>query len=417
MIENKNFVIGKSELKNIEELPELLEEMAGGDVLRWYVSRTTDEEITVETTICTEVKEKFHGDLPEMIYPGKSVVINVVPTGVGCDIGGYAADAAPATSLLASCTDYLITNPNAVNASNFISIDDNVLYSEGFMIDLFCKGKVNLYRTYSNKVGLIIEKTTEKNLEVVFNIINTVRAVHGIDIEHYVVTRKPIGGHCVKEPSGAYVGRIDNPDVLFEACEYLIGKGVEAIGITSNIKDLPPEEYARHFEGELPNPVGGAEAVISHLICKKFKLPSAHAPMINIKELDLVHNVVDARGAGEMSSVSGLACVLIGLNRAPQISLGNRMRLKDAVNLDNLMAVVAPATALGGIPMLYAEKLGIPIIAVKNNKTILNVTKEKLNLKNVIEVENYPEAAGILMALKKGIAIPSLYRPLRTLRF
>lgn len=40
-----------------------------------------------------------------------------------------------------------------------------------------------------------------------------------------------------------------------------------------------------------------------------------------------------------------------------------------------------------------------------------------LNLKNIIQVNNYPEAAGILQALKKGIGISSLYRPLATLKF
>ena len=86
------------------------------------------------------------------------------------------------------------------------------------------------------------------------------------------------------------------------------------------------------------------------------------------------------------------------------------------VNINNLTAVVAPASALGGIPVIYAEKYNVPIIAVKNNQTILDVTQAKLNLKNVIRVNNYPEAAGIIQALKKGISIASLYRPLATLR-
>jgi hypothetical protein len=213
------------------------------------------------------------------------------------------------------------------------------------------------------------------------------------------------------------VGRIDNPGVLFSACERLIRAGVSAVAVTSNIKDLPLDNYARHFQGEHPNPVGGAEAVISHLICSRYKIPAAHAPMINVKDMALTSGVVDARGAGEFASVSGLACVLIGLGHAPQVSRSNRCRVQDAINIGNLIAVVAPASALGGIPMLYASKYNIPVIAVKNNETILDVTQKKLNLKNVIEVDNYPEAAGILQALQKGICISSLYRPLETLRY
>jgi hypothetical protein len=419
MIENRVYIIQRAELKQIEELPGVLEKRAGCNILRWYISAIKNGEIVVEATLYPEGGCFFSGDPVGTVFPGKSVVVSLIPTGIGCDIGGYAADAAPVTALLASCTDYLITNPNAVNASNFISMDKNVLYCEGYMIDLFCKGLVNLYRPYANKLGLIIEKTGRRELEIVFNIINTVRAVHGVDIEHYVVTGDYIGGHCVQTASGAYVGKIDNPGVLFKACDYLKEKGVNAIAVTSNIKDLPTENYAKHFRGEHPNPVGGAEAVISHLVCGTYKLPCAHAPMINFKDMELGDGIVDARGAGEYLSVSGLACVLIGLSKAPQIESNGIFRnpTADVVNINNLLAVVVPAGALGGIPMFYASRYGIPVIAVKNNRTILDVTKEKLKLGNVIEVENYVEAAGIIQALRRGLSIESLYRPLKTLRF
>ena len=125
---------------------------------------------------------------------------------------------------------------------------------------------------------------------------------------------------------------------------------------------------------------------------------------------------MDARGAGEFSSKSGLACVLVGLRQAPQISLHPGCPVKDIVNINNLLAVVAPAGALGGIPVLFAQKYKIPIIAVKNNGTILDVTRDKLDLSPVVEVDNYAEAAGIIQALKRGISIRSIYRPLTTLR-
>ena len=174
--------------------------------------------------------------------------------------------------------------------------------------------------------------------------------------------------------------------------------------------------YAEHFEGRHPNPIGGAEAVISHLICKKYAIPAAHAPLLNIKDLELKSRIVDARGAGEFASTSGLACVLIGLSRAPQIMKKQCCGIEDIVNVYNLLAVVAPAGALGGIPVLYSASNNVPVIAVRENKTILEVTQSKLNLENIIEVNNYPEAAGILLALKKGINISSLYRPLKTIR-
>jgi hypothetical protein len=400
----------------MEELPALLGRKAGKDILRWYISKVRDEKIVVEVTLFRKGGKSIPDESIGNLYPGKSVVLSIIPTGVGCEIGGYAADAAPATTLLASCTDYLITNPNAVNASNFISMEDNVLYTEGFTIDLFCKGEVNLYKPYSNNVGLIIEKADHESLEIVYNIINTVRAVHGVDIESVVVTKDPIGGRCLQYKSGAYVGTLEDPSVLFEAAEYLIEKGVNAIGITSNIQDLPADNYAKHFDGQHPNPIGGAEAIISHLISEKYRVPAAHAPMINIKELDLKSNIVDARGAGEFSSPSGLACILIGLSKAPQLLRNNSCRIKDVVNINNLLAIVAPASTLGGIPMLYTQTYNIPIIAVRENKTILDVTNEKLHLKNVYQAQNYVEAAGMVQALRKGVCIDSLRRPLETLR-
>lgn len=416
MIENREYIIDRSMLPEITGLPEILSEKSQGKILRWYISRVTAQAIHVEATL-------WSGSLPALppvssrpVFPGRSVVVSVIPTGIGCEVGGYAADAAPATSLMAACTDYLITNPNAVNASDFISLKDNVLYTEGLIIDRFCQGTLDLYITPRNRVGLIIEKTGPENLAVVFNIVNAVRAIHGVDIVDWVVTDEPIGGRCLQEKSGAYVGEIENPGTLFSACDYLLKRGANALAITSNIRELPLDNYALHFAGKHPNPVGGAEAVISHLVGRRYGLPAAHAPMINTRQMNLVDPVVDARGAGEYSSASGLACVLVGLGRSPQFSLENRYGIVDAVNIRNLIAVVAPAAALGGIPMLYAERFGIPIVAVKENGTILQVRSGDLGLKNVIEVGNYAEAAGVIQALRQGIAIESLYRPFVTMR-
>jgi len=416
MIRNRQYAIKRSEVASFESLPEMIENLLGDKALRWYVSRIDGDEIIVEATMCDEATGHFSGSVVGSHYPGKSAILSIIPTGVGCDIGGYAGDAAPATSLLALTADYLITNPNAVNASNFIRLDDNIVYTEGFSIDLFCQGLVNLYRPYSNRVGLIIEKTDADGLAAVFNILNTVRATHGVNITDYVVTDRPIGGRCVENQSGAFVGTIDNPGVLFEACEKLTARGVNAIAVTSNIQDLPAENYAKHFAGEYPNPVGGVEAIISHLITRRYQLPSAHGPLLNIKQLDLTHGIVDARGAGEMASVSGLACVLIGLQRAPQIKVRPNHRIADIININNLLAVVTPAGCLGGIPVLSTRKYNIPVIAVRENQTILNVTQSEVRLNGVIEVRNYAEAAGVVLALKKGISVESISRPLQTLR-
>lgn len=419
MIQNKQLRIKRTDAASREPLHQLIGRAVGQNALRWYVAQLTKDEMVVEATLSEEASGQFGGEAERRLYPGKTAVLSVIPTGIGCSIGGYAGDASPATNLLAATADYLITNPNAVNASNFINLDNGgVVYTDGGCIDLFCRGLVDLHLPYSNRVGLIIEKAEDRKLDVVFNVLNTVRAVHGVDIADYVITEKPIGGRCVENKSGAFVGSVDNPQVLFDACEKLIRKGANAIAVTSSITDLPLDNYVKHFDGEYPNPVGGVEAVISYSVTHRFRVPSAHAPLANQQEhLDLHHNVVDARGAGEMASASGLACILIGLRRAPQISPGRGSRIKDVIGIDNVLAVVAPAGSLGGIPMVYARKYGIPVIAVAENRTIFDVTGERLDLDNVIEVRSYAEAAGIILALKQGINLESIRRPLATLRY
>ncbi|MBW4478369.1 MAG: DUF3326 domain-containing protein [Tolypothrix brevis GSE-NOS-MK-07-07A] len=417
MIVNKEYIIARAKLPKVDLLADVIQEMLGKEVIRWYLSNVTEDEITVQATLYDDKINQNNEDVTKQYFLGKNAVLSIIPTGIGCEIGGYAGDASPSTNLLATTVDYLITNPNAVNASDFIGLSNNVVYTEGSFIDLFSQGKVNLYLPYANKIGLIIDKSDDWKLDIIFNVVNAVRAVHGVDIVDYVITSEPIASRCCQNKAGAFVGTVDNPLILLEACEKLINKGANAIAVTSNVQDLPLENYAKHFTGEYPNPVGGVEAVISHLIAKTFQIPTAHAPLLNIKQLDLVHNIVDARGSGEMTSISGLACILIGLKKAPQLRTQLNNRIADIININNLLAVVMPASSLGGVPVLYAQKYGIPVIAVGDNRTILNVTQEKLQLNNVVQAHSYAEAAGIILSLKHGIDLGAIFRPLKTLRY
>jgi len=415
MINNRQYIIKKSDIPSNISLLEAVEKVVGKQAIRWYISQITSDDIIVEATLYAEQFAEMTENVEGQYYPGKSVVLNIVPTGIGCSIGGYAGDATPTANLLASSVDYLITNPNTVNASNFINLKKNVVYAEGHSIDLFCQGKVNFYLPYANKVGLIIEKSEEWKIHILFNIINAVRAIYGVNIIEPIITDQRIHSRSHQNEVGAFVGTVDNPEVLLNASKALIKKGSDAIAVTTDVQDLPADMYAKHFVGECPNPVGGVEAIISHLIMKTFQIPVAHAPLLNIKELDLQHNVVDARGAGEMASTSGLACVLVGLQKAPQIKVQSHTRIADIININNLLAVVVPSTCLGGVPILQAQKYGVPVIAVRENKTILDVSQSKIQLDNVIEVNNYAEATGIVLALKNGIDLGSLSRPLITL--
>ncbi|WP_220501939.1 DUF3326 domain-containing protein [Microbispora sp. H10670] len=412
MIVNRSYTVGRAELLAAGGFVPAIEGLFDSEPLRWYISDADPERVLVEATECDGI---VAAPLPAAVPPapgGIGVVISLIPTGVGCSIGGYAGDAAPATALLAAAADYVVTNPNAVNASNFISIGERVLYTEGACIDLFVRGMVNLYQPYANRVGIIVERASRTALDEVFNIVNTVRAVYGIDIVDVVVTDQPIGTRSVRNPSGGYTGQIDRPDVLLKAAQQLLDAGATAIAVTTDVQELSTGSYSDHFQGRHPNPVGGAEAVLSHLIVRTFSTPAAHAPLVNFKDVALPEGVVDARGAGEFVSANGLASVLIGLRRAPQITGAARCRIARTVGLDDVLAVVAPASALGGIPVLEAAHRGIPVIGVADNETIIDVTAERLQLDGVTGVRSYAEAAGVILALRHGISLESLQRPL-----
>ena len=185
--------------------------------------------------------------------------------------------------------------------------------------------------------------------------------------------------------------------------------------MTTNVQDLPAQAYASHFAGGHPNPVGGAEAIVSHLLTRSLGVPCAHAPMLNFKALPGGGQVVDARGAGEFISASGLACVLVGLRRAPQLYERPGCGISAVIGIGDVVAVIAPASALGSLPVLAAAQRGTPVIAVQDNTTILDVTADRIGVPDVITVANYAEAAGAILALMAGISLATVRRPLATL--
>lgn len=416
MIVNRTYTFDPAAITGPGGIAAAVRGAATGEPMRWFVSAAHATAIQVEATECSGLPPLPLGQVPQPPPTGRAVVVSLVPTGIGCVFGGYAGDAAPATALLGAAADLVVTNPNAVNASNFIGAGDRVVYTEGYSLDLFATGTVPLYRPRANRIGVIVERADERSLDEVFNVINAIRAVYGVDIADCVVTDEPAGTRCVYSDSGAYGGCVERPEVLLSAGQCLIDAGATALAVTTNVRGLPAAEYARHFRGNHPNPVGGAEAVVSHLLTRRFGVPSAHAPMINFKDMDPGTGVVDARAAAEFISTSGLACVLIGLRRAPHLAPRPGLVSAEVIGSQDVVAVVAPATALGGAPVFAAADRGTPVIAVRENGTVLNVTAKALGLRSVIEVDSYLAASGVVLALRNGISLESLRRPLAARR-
>jgi hypothetical protein len=119
----------------------------------------------------------------------------------------------------------------------------------------------------------------------------------------------------------------------------------------------------------------------------------------------------DPRGAAELISTPHYYSVLKGLARAPRI-VELPSDSSGLITVDNVAAVVVPASCLGGLPAMAAELSAIPVIAVRENRTILDVTNDHMHFDNVVAVDSYLEAAGVLLALREGIALHSLRRPI-----
>jgi hypothetical protein len=68
-----------------------------------------------------------------------------------------------------------------------------------------------------------------------------------------------------------------------------------------------------------------------------------------------------------------------------------------------------------GLPTLAALEQGIPVIAVKENANCMKNNLEELPFApgQLHIVENYLEAAGVMTALRAGVAIDTVRRPLK----
>ena len=286
----------------------------------------------------------------------------IVPTGIGASIGGFAGDASPWARRLAKYCR-LIVNPNVVNAACFSGITDNMLYVEGYTLDEFFKGKLKLKPVYRNKIGIIFDKSIKQDvLNVHINTINAMKIVYDLDITGYEITDEAVGVEFFIELSGASTGNVKNLTTLKKAAKKLLQKGAEAIAIVCRFPDEQGDDYAN---GIGVDPVGGVEAIISHYISKELTVPCAHAPAFD--NIEICTNIVDKRCAAEYITPTFLPCILIGLNQAPLIS-------NTGISVDDVDFLVIPYNSIGCIPVLEMVKRGKKIFAVKENKTVLNVT-------------------------------------------
>lgn len=336
----------------------------------------------------------------------------VIPTGIGCAVGGYAGDALPAARLLAAASGCLITHPNVMNGAALYWCDPRIHYVEGSSLDRFAAGELLLRPVRRQRVGLLLDAGIEPELrQRHLQVADGCRATLGLDIGPVLTTDAPLDVSLSLGASGASWGRLGRPDALLRAGARLRDAGATAIAVVARFPDDPDSEaLAAYRQGSGVDALAGAEAVISHLLSRELGLPCAHAPALSPLPLD---PDLDPRAAGEELGFTFLPCVLVGLSRAPDLLPAGPVAAAGTLAIDGVGAVIAPAGALGGAAVLACAERGVPLIAVEN-PCLLNVNAEALGL-TVVPAASYSEAAGLVLALREGIAPAALQRPLASL--
>lgn len=319
-----------------------------------------------------------------MLENGEKLGAFIVPTGVAASIGGFAGDASCYAKMFSNVSK-LIVNPNVVNAGCFSGIVDNMLYVEGYSVDEFFKKNISLLLSKNNSIGIIFDKAIPQDvLNVHINTVNAIKTVYGINIIGYEITDDIVGVDFYVSDEGVSCGCVRNIETLKPSSKKLLSRGCDAIAICCLFEDSNDENYSQNGGVD---PIGGVEAIISHYISKEFNVPCAHSPAFC--DYQIYSDIVDSRASAEYITPTFLPCVLLGLNNAPLLTNYS----KDEICLDNLDYLVMPYNCLGSVPVFESLANNIPVFAVRENSTVLNITCDNL-FKNsgIIVLETYKNA-------------------------
>ena len=390
---------------------------SGGSPVRFVVTESDDQTWSCEVGFLSsrEPQESiFRMEKRPHDGGGPFVVVMLVPTGIGAEIGGHAGDATPAATLLASVCDTLVTHPNVLNASDIIQIPPNTLYVEGSVITRLLMGTIGLRPTRANRVLVVIQDHWDRMFrDAAYNAVNAARATYGLHVSG-IVDIDP-GFRMVAEhtASGRAAGHIDGLEYLWGALDRYRGE-YDAVVINSVI-EVPDHFHRDYYErrGAMVNPWGGVEAILTHAVSSRYGVPAAHSPMFEsreISEIDL--GVVDSRMAAEAISLTFLQSVLRGLQHSPRLSSGSERASATALTAKDIACVVIPDGCLG-LPIIAALQQGINVIAVRENRNIMRNDLAALPWKSgqYFLVDNYWEAAGLIATMRVGLDPASVRRP------
>ena len=307
-----------------------------------------------------------------------------LPTGIGAQIGGFAGDIGYIVREFAKYFK-VIVNPNAVNGGILSAINSNMYYVEGYAFDEFLCGNLNLkYPQKPNKIGVLFDCAIGENiLNVHINTINALKVVQGLDIIEPVMTKEPVGVEFSIQ-NNISSGTILNPKTLLDGAKELINKGAQALAIVCFFgEDADDEAYSN---GTGIDPIGGVEAIISHLVVKELKTPCAHAPAFF--DIDISQKIENKKVASECISSTYLPCVLQGLEYAPSFS-------NDGISYKDIEYLIVPSRALGSKAVLAALENNIKICAVENPSK-LDVGCDKLKSDGILCFDSYSDCLNFI---------------------
>ncbi len=303
---------------------------------------------------------------------------------------------------------------------------ENALYVEGSVICRLLMGTVGLQAMRRNRVLVVIDDHKDRLfVNAAVNAVSGARAAYGLSCPEVVCLDPPVKLRARFASSGRAAGRVEE---LAGLCKLLDESrdAYDAVAISSVI-DVPHEYHQGYFDakGDMINPWGGVEAMLTHALSSLYNVPTAHSPMFESRDIaNMDPGIVDPRMAAEAVSATFLQCTLKGLQRSPRIvtepaAIGR----PGVISAEDISCLVIPDGCLG-LPTLAALEQGITVIAVRENRNLMRNDLASLPWRpgQFHCVANYWEAAGVIAALRAGIDPSSVRRPLayttvRTARF
>ncbi len=416
-VHNKEIRINKDQELTFEYLDALSREH-GEFAIRFVVCGCDDNHRLLEIDFLeSDNSNSLFGEKPQSIFAFRQRdsentncfnAVMIIPTGIGCEIGGHEGDANAVSKLVASACDTLITHPNVVNATDYNEMTPNTLYVEGSTLTRLLMGQVGLQQVRANRLLTLVDKGDVQYNDEIRNAVSTARITIGVDADVFEM-EKLTSCKIGLSNTGRAVGALEDMENLFEAIAKY-GDSYQAIALSTHVErdtDWYREYFnaSREYQDVAVNPTGGIEAMMTHAAVELFNKPCAHAPAPqgNIRH----RGVFEPRLAPVSGSIRHIHCVLKGLHKSPRI-----VSYENGLNAKDVSCMLIPDGCIG-LPILACLKQGIPVIAVRN-RNIMKNDLDELGFEHgkLFRATNYLEAVGIMQMLKEGIALDTVTRPI-----